>query len=118
MNTFADYLYFSTVALLWAHELDAVLRNEWRLLPGLSLLDDRAGYQWFVILHVPLLVWFLAASGSNGFRIAICAFAIVHAGLHYALRNLPKNEFNNGFSWLWIVSAAVGGALFLLVGLL
>lgn len=31
------------LALLMAHELDAVAQSEWRLLPGLSLLDDGRG---------------------------------------------------------------------------
>lgn len=51
------------LALLLAHELDGVRRQEWRMFALLNRLDDERAHQLFVLLHVPLFIvifWFLS----------------------------------------------------------
>lgn len=81
-------MFFSGLALLLCHELDAVAQTEWRLLPILSLFDDEMGYTLFVALHAPLLAVLLWLTGNSEARIrlrsqqAVDAFLIIHVGLH------------------------------------
>lgn len=105
-----DLLYWATVAAFLTHELDAVRRREWRVLPLTSLLPDRVGEEVFVWLHAPLVLAVLWLSGSEGFRQGLCAFAVVHVGLHWAFRRHPAYEFNNPSSWALILLTGVLGA--------
>lgn len=115
-----DGLYYATVASLLAHELDAVKRHEWRVLPLTSFLPERIGEQAFIWVHVPL-VWAILALGEGstaaGFRLAFCAFAVIHVGLHWLYRRHPANEFNNPSSWGLIVLAGASGAAYLTAAL-
>lgn len=117
----AEILFYLTLALLTTHELDAVQRREWRLLPVLRRLPDDAGFAWFTALHVPLFVAFFWLMGSAPaevhmmFQTALAAFAVVHAGLHWLLRKHPRYEFNNPLSWSLILGAAIAGAAYLLL---
>lgn len=112
-----DILYYSMVAALLTHEVDAVKRHEWRVLPPTGFLPEKFGEQVFIWAHLP---WFLAIlhfSGSepvNGFRIGLAIFAVVHVGLHSAYRRHPAYEFNNLSSWSLILLAGFLGAAYLL----
>ncbi len=92
-------LFYVGLALLVCHELDAVARLEWRMLPILNLLSDDAGYAAFVTLHAPVLaaVFWLAGHRSDTIRyrsqMAIDLFLVVHAGLHYWLSDHESYEF-------------------------
>lgn len=48
-----DLAFYMVLALFIAHELDAVRAHEWRLLPLLQSLPERAAYPAFVLMHVP-----------------------------------------------------------------
>jgi Na+/H+ antiporter NhaD/arsenite permease-like protein len=116
-----DLAFYAALALLITHELDAVRRHEWRILPVLRSLPDEAGFAWFTLLHVPLFVAFLWLIGSASpearhvFEIALSAFAVAHAGLHWLLRKHPRYEFNNRLSWSLILGAAVAGGFYILL---
>ena len=108
------------LAFLISHELDAVTAKEWRILPGLSLVDDKAAEFWFVALHVPLsallLLGLLGPNQASWIR-GIDLFAIAHAGAHLAYLRDPRNGFGRPLSWLLIGGAAAMGGLDLLLRL-
>lgn len=102
--------------LLLAHELDAVRCEEWRILPGLSMLGGEAGYRAFTALHVPLyavLLWglFGGATANQGLIVALDVLFIVHLFLHLLLRNRPNNHFGSPFSRALFLGAGLCGAL-------
>lgn len=108
-----DFLYWSAVAAFFTHELDAVRRHEWRVLPLTSFLPDRLGEEVFVWLHVPLFFAVLWFSRAEGFRIGLAAFAVLHVGLHWLFRRHPAYEFNNPASWALILLTGALGAAYL-----
>jgi hypothetical protein len=108
------------LALLFAHELDAMTQSEWRLLYVLRSLSDEQGRWWFVALHVPLF-WALIALAHHArakvqklSRQALAVFCIVHAALHLRLRDDPLSSFNTALSWSLILGAAAVGLVYLL----
>lgn len=107
-----DALYLAMLAALLTHELDAVKRHEWRVLPLTSFLPERWGEQIFIWIHVPLIWAILAWSGVPGFRLGLSLFAVVHVGLHWLYRRHPAYEFNNPSSWALILLAGVFGAAY------
>ena len=116
-----DVLYWAMIAALFTHELDAVKRHEWRVLPLTSFLTERAGEQVFIWSHVPLFFLIFWLSGTvpvNGFRLGVAAFAVIHVGLHWVFRRHPAYEFNNLSSWLLIALAGALGSVYLLAFLL
>lgn len=105
------------LSLILTHELDAVRCAEWRIFPGLALLDDSTGYVLFTALHVPLfmaLLWALFGGLGAGFAAGFSAFLVVHAGLHLLFLRHPQNRFTSPLSWALIGGAGVCGALYLL----
>ena len=115
-----DWAFYAVLALLFAHELDAVERHEWRLLPGLRSLPDGLAGRLFVLLHVPLFlgVFRLATHPSprvhRPFRRTLCAFAVVHAVVHRRSRGHPEYEFEGPTSRVLIHGAALAGLVHLL----
>ena len=111
-----DILYYSMVGAFFTHELDAVKRHEWRVLPLLRSLPERAAEQAFIWMHVPLfavLLWGGDGNPSNPTRIGLATFAIVHVGLHFLFRKHPAYEFSNLSSWGLILLTGLFGALYL-----
>jgi hypothetical protein len=116
METLLPLLYFVNVALVIAgHELDAIQQQEWRFFFPAPLFSDQSAYRLFTALHIPLVVLSLWNLHSTRFQIGFDLFTIIHAGLHWVLRNHPKIHFNHWFSRLWIFGAALLGALHLLL---
>ena len=112
----AEFYFWSMLAVLLTHELDAIRRHEWRIMPLINLLSDKAGEQTFIWSHVPLLFlifWFSRDGAASGFAQFLSGFSIVHIGLHWMFRNHPANEFNNSGSWGLILLAGALGALHL-----
>lgn len=112
----ASVAFHLMLAFMIAHELDAVRRHEWRLLPLMRRLPEDWARTLFVWAHVPLaLIIFqlvLAGKSATG-SILLSAFAIVHVGLHWVFRNDPANEFTGPTSIAFIVLAGVFGAMHL-----
>lgn len=116
-----DLLYYAMVGAFFTHELDAVKRHEWRVLPLTNFLPERVGEQVFIWMHVPLfalLLWGGDGDPTNATRIGLAAFAVVHVGLHVVYRRHPANEFNNVSSWAIILLTGILGAGYLAVVLL
>lgn len=115
-----DALYWLMVAAFATHELDAIKRREWRVLPLTSFLPKRVGAQVFIWMHLPLffaIFWFSLAGPASGFVLGLSVFTIIHVGLHWLLRRHPAYEFNNISSWSLIVPTGVlGAALLIAVG--
>ena len=116
-----DIFYYLTVGLFLTHELDAVNRREWRILPGLRVLPERLGEQLFIWLHVPVIALLLIGGDGervNAVRVALAGFAILHVGLHWLYRTHPANAFNTFSSWSLILGTGGLGAAYLLVAAL
>lgn len=117
----ADLLFYAMLAFLFSHELDAVGRHEWRMLPLLNKLSDERGAKVFIWLHVPLFmaIFYFIATGSNArFELLLSGFSVVHVGLHWLYRNHPDNEFNNPGSVALILGAGLLGAMHILASYL
>ena len=110
----ANLIYWLMVAAFFTHELDAAMRHEWRVLPLTSWMPEQTGKQIFIWLHIPLfflIFWFSGITSTNGFRIGLSAFAVVHVGLHWFFRKHPAYEFNNTSSWsLILLTGGLGSA--------
>lgn len=114
-----EWLFLLGYGLLATHELDAVLRAEWRVLPGLSLLDDALARPLFIALHVPLFALLSHWVGSVDIgvrrraRHGISLFLVVHAGLHLLFSGHRHYDFATPLSEGLIFGAAGCGLLWL-----
>ncbi|MGG5887539.1 DUF6713 family protein [Falsiroseomonas sp. HC035] len=113
-----DLLYHALLAAFLAHELDAVKRHEWRVLPLTRFLPDRVGAQLFIWSHLPLILAVLhygeADATRDGFRLGLAIFAVAHVGLHWGFRTHPAYEFNNPSSWGLILLTGILGVAYVL----
>jgi hypothetical protein len=110
-----DILYWTLLGAFFTHELDAVKRHEWRVLPLLRALPDAVGEQVFIWVHVPLFAAVLTTGSHDGWRLGVAAFAVVHVGLHWLFRRHPAYEFNNPSSWALILLTGALGAAYVVV---
>lgn len=119
-RNWTNALFCAGFALLLGHELDAVARAEWNLLPILSGLAQPAAERAFVLLHVPLFALLLWSSFHRSenlrrrTRQGLCGFLVVHGGLHAALSGHPLYAFTAPVETLTVYGAALVGALYLL----
>jgi len=118
MDTYESMIYFyAGLSFLAVHELDAMQRSEWRILPILSSLNDEVAGRLFLLLHTPLFVWIFAhlsqphTEGFGSFRVGFDVFMLIHALLHVLLRKHPENEFRGWMSWVIIGGAAAFGLI-------
>lgn len=103
------------IIFLLLHQLDAVRKREWRMIPFLRRLSDETGYRVFLALHIPLfalLMWIAFFPGTEGLqlRMLLTGFCVVHGLLHVLYRNHPENRFDNPLSRILIGGAALFGA--------
>lgn len=113
-----ELFYWAMVAAFFSHELDAVKRHEWRILPVLRVAPELVGEQFFIWIHIPLffLIFWMSKDSADGlFALCLSGFAVVHVGLHWLFRNHPANEFNTTSSWSLIGLTGLLGALHLAV---
>lgn len=101
------------IAFILVHEMDAVRCREWRIFPGLSLLNDRMGMTLFVLLHIPVFYWLniKISQGHPAFIQGFDIFLIVHLFLHILFTRHKNNEFKDWLSWLIIAGAGLCGAI-------
>lgn len=112
-----DWSYIIMLSLLISHELDAVNRHEWRVLPLISALPERLGEQVFIWAHIPIFALVFGFGGLDPMsRIALglSAFAIAHLLLHVVFRNHANYEFKTRGSWALIVGTGISGVLHLI----
>lgn len=111
----ARVVFCLALALLACHELDAVARREWRMLPVFDRLDDDAGQKAFALAHIPLFtgLFWLAAHPSARLRIAcqlaVDAFLVFHAALHFSLSGDRLYEFEPPVETITVYGGAAAG---------
>jgi hypothetical protein len=112
------YFYIGLIFII-IHEMDAVRCKEWRMFPGLSLLNDDWGFKIFMFAHIPLyflIYWKLANTESKEtFIYGVSIFFIIHFALHLLFLLHKKNEFKDWISWLFIFGAGFFGLLDLIL---
>lgn len=99
--------------------MDAIRCKEWRIFPGLSMLNDELGFKIFMIAHIPLFaLLFGGLIGQENKEMLIEGlniFFIIHFGLHLLLLLHKKNEFKDWISWSIISGAAIFALLDLII---
>ena len=117
----SDLVFYTGIALLLTHEMDAIYRHEWRMFPLICRLSDDVGYHVFVVAHIPLFVllfWLMHhPSGTVLYWFHVCmdGFFIVHLGLHLLLKSHDQNEFSSVLSKFIIFATALAGATHLIL---
>lgn len=112
---------YTGVAILMTHELDAVMNNEWRVLPVTSWLNPEVGYAVFLWAHVPLfaLIISLLANSSDKVKTitsnGLAVFLIVHGSLHFAFMGHEHYEFSSVSSNLLIYGGALFGFVYIAI---
>lgn len=108
----SDSLYRLTAACLITHELESILIRQW---DTFSVVDTTID-QIILLAHIPVVLALLVAAEftrSARMRLFVCAFATLHAGLHWLYRNDPLHDFASITSWVLILLAGVCGAVYL-----
>ncbi len=115
MRNLLFQLSFST---LLAHELDAVTQSEWRLLFVLRRFPDLLARNLFVALHVPviaILLWLTQHPSTvvrRWARTGLASFMVIHAGLHWHLRDHLLSTFTSPLSLGLIYGAGLLGFIY------
>ena len=95
--------FYLALSFIMIHEMDAIRCKEWRIFPGLSLLDDNWGFRIFTWAHIPLFFYIfegLYGHGNNeGLIFGLDIFFMVHVGLHLLFLKHRKNECKDWISW-------------------
>lgn len=113
-------LFYLTFSLLAGHEMDAMIRHEWRLLPGLAQLADPLARDVFTLLHVPAYVailWFAAHPDGRIRAITrriFCLFIAIHGGLHWGLSDHELYEFVPPVETITVYGGAVAALAYLI----
>ncbi len=114
-----NIIFLIGLSLIVMHEMDAVRCREWRIFPGLSLLNDKTGYFIFLFAHIPIFFWLfwylLNSSDIDTFRTGFNIFLIVHFGLHLLFLKHKNNEFKDWISWIIITGTGICGLLDLIL---
>ena len=101
-------LFSLSIVFFIAHSMDAVNKQEWRMM-GLGRLNESAARSSFIIAHVVILsvlLFFILTLGS-AFLFLINALLILHAFVHYLCRNNYENQFKSIFSNFLIYGAGM-----------
>ena len=119
-----DLLFQLSFSTLLVHELDAMTQSEWRLLFILRSFPDLLARSLFVALHVPIvavLLWLTqhpSVSVQRWTRIGLALFMVVHAGLHWNMRNHALNTFTSPLSLSLIYGAGLIGSIYIILVIL
>lgn len=108
------HFFYLGLCFILMHEMDAIRCREWSIFPGLSLLNDKLGFQLFMFLHIPLFFGVFAmllSSSKDTFIFGMNLFFILHMLAHLLALKHPQNQFKDWVSWSIIVSAAICGGL-------
>jgi len=116
-----NLIFYLGVSMLFTHELDAVLNNEWRVLPLTSWLPDEMGQLTFIAIHIPLFAILLALISSRNelirhrTRFGISVFLPIHGIFHLAFMTHENYEFESVISNFLIFAGSVCGLLYLVL---
>ncbi len=109
-------VFYLGLALLACHELDAVARHEWRLLPILGSLDDDVGSILFILFHIPIFTFLFWATGHRSKTIrrrsqmGVDAFLVAHGVAHFAMSGHALYEFEGAVETITVYGGALIGA--------
>jgi len=113
------FFFYLGLAFLLIHEMDAIRCEEWKIIPGLSLLNDYWGYRIFIILHIPLFFMPLFILSdinlSKNLIFGLSVFFIIHFLLHLLFLKHRNNKFNDWFSWIIISLTGIFGLMNLII---
>lgn len=115
------FILYVGAAILMTHELDAVMHNEWRVLPMTSFLSPEVGYQVFLWAHVPLFALTIAFLSHRKDRIrtltasVLASFLVIHGGLHLLFSDHHHYEFTSVSSNLLIYGGSAFGVLYFIL---
>lgn len=111
--------FYLGLSFLTLHEMDAIRCREWRIFPGLSVLNDKLGHIVFVFAHIPLFFfinWQLTHSNNpESFMKGMDIFMLVHLGLHILFLKHKNNEFKDWISWTIIIGAGLCGLIDIII---
>lgn len=113
-----DLLFYLGLSTLIAHEMDAVIQSEWRLLFFLRKLPEQAAAASFVALHVPaftIVLWLTHSTVPSiqfWARTDIALFLIIHAFLHKYLERHQYYSFDSLLSQSFIYGGGFIGLLY------
>jgi Family of unknown function (DUF6713) len=109
------------LALLACHELDAVSKFEWRLLPILSTFEDETGLAAFILLHIPIFaVVFWATGHTNKIirwrsQVGVDLFLLAHGLIHFVLSDHALYEFEPPIETITVYGGALVGIIHLVL---
>ncbi len=115
----ARWMFALAFSLLVSHELDAMIRAEWELLPGLETLSPDLAPDVFNLLHVPLVaaaVWLVTSPNGRTRRLTmiVCESLFVgHAIAHTLVRGAERYQFEPPVETMTVYGAAVVSAIHL-----
>lgn len=118
-NRIGALLFYCGFALLACHEMDAIARHEWRLLPGLSGLEDGVARDLFTLLHLPayVVILWLGAQAQRATiiwtRRLFCLFLVIHGALHFSLSGHALYEFVPPVETITVYGGALTGLAYL-----
>ncbi len=118
------WLFGLSFALLISHEMDAMIRQEWLLLPGADRIADQNVADAFNLAHVPILtlvIWLVSSARPTWRERTMMAsevFIVGHAVAHMLLRGGTDYRFEAPMETVTVYGAAVAGAIHLVLALL
>ncbi len=121
MKIFQDIVFAIVLSILMLHEMDAIMRKEWRMFKPLRNFNDKQAYAIFLLFHVPLYaaVFFMMMSPyAIIVKYIADIFMVVHLFVHMLFRKHKYNEFNNKLSSAIIYLAAIFAFIHLLLVLI
>lgn len=109
-------LFWLAFSLLVAHEMDAMVRHEWRLLPGFSAIaDDALARDVFTLVHIPAFAVLLCLCVRPGIGLkvqrGVDVFLVLHAIAHAAFSGHALYEFVPPVETVTVFGAGVVGAI-------
>lgn len=106
------------LACIATHELDAVARKEWRILPLLNRLEDDTAEPVFVVLHIPLFFLIFGLTDRRGpARSVFSAAWMIHACAHFLLSGHAEYHFGPPIETVTVYAAAALGVVYLAAGM-
>ncbi len=114
------FVFWLGFSLLIGHEMDAMVRHEWRLLPGFSsMADDAVARDLFTLVHVPafaVLLWLCShrrESLRRNVQRGVDFFLVLHAVAHAVLSGHALYEFVPPVETVTVFGAGVFGGIHL-----
>ena len=114
-----NIIFYSGVATLITHELDAMSKHEWRVLPLTSWLPDEYGVLVFLFIHIPIFAILIALIASTKdliryrTQIGVSIFLVAHGILHTLFMENASYEFTTVSSNILIFGGAFLGLIHL-----